>query len=176
MKKSIILSIALFIIFSFFSDLFAQKYAKSVVCSLIGGKTNKNTNVDLVLGAPDTPNPSDPDAYNTNNVSLGGGFIIIEMEVEVIDGNGDDLIVYEIGKSYKTAFTESFYVKGSKDMSSGNWIYLGEYKGDVCRIDFKKYNANNLRYFAIFDGTKTPDEGSMTPGADIDAVEAINFK
>ena len=152
--------------------LIAQKYASKVVCSLIGGMNNKNTNVDLALKEPNNSSKN----KKSYDVSLGGGFIILDMGVNIVDSNGPDLVVHESGASYTGASSEPFYVKGSSDMKHGSWVFLGEYSGDKTTIDLKNFGANNIRYIAIFDMTYKPNDNSETPGADIDAVVALNYK
>jgi hypothetical protein len=61
-------------------------------------------------------------------------------------------------------------------MKPGSWVFLGEYSGDKTTIDLKNFGANNIRYIAIFDMTYKPNDNSETPGADIDAVVALNYK
>jgi hypothetical protein len=154
----------------------AQKYGGKIISSVIGGKKNQNTNVNLALNSPNMPKSISNPQHNTYYVSLGGGYIIVDMGVVIFDGNGPDLKVYEIGNSYTNAVNEAFYVKGSPDMKPGSWIFLGEYRGDVVSIDLKTYNAANIRYIGIFDIPFRPNDQSETPGADIDAVEALNYK
>ncbi len=177
MKKiATIISILLLIFICSIENASAQKYASKIMNSVIGGKNNKNTNVNLALNVPNMPKSISNPQHNTYYVSLGGGFIIVDMEVTIINGTGPDLKIYEIGNSYTNAVNEAFYVKGSPDMKTGSWVFLGEYKGDVITIDLNNYGADNLRYIGIFDIPFKPNDGSETPGADIDAVEALNYK
>ena len=92
--------------------LIAQKYASKVVCSLIGGMNNKNSNVDLALKEPNNSSKN----KKSYDVSLGGGFIILDMGVNIVDSNGPDLVVHESGASYTGASSEPFYVIGSSDL------------------------------------------------------------
>jgi hypothetical protein len=176
MKKTLhVIAILLLLTICTAENAIAQKYAVKIMNSAIGGKKNKNTNVNLALNTPNMPKSISNPQHNTYYVSLGGGFIIVDMGVTVVNGNGPDLKVYEIGNSYTNAVNEAFYVKGSPDMKPGSWVFLGEYKGDVITIDLNSYGANNLRYFGIFDIPFKPNDGSETPGADIDAIEALNY-
>ena len=153
-------------------DLSAQKYASKVVSYLIGGMNNKNTDVDLILKEPHTSSKSKK-AYD---VSLGGGFIVVDMGVTIVDGNGPDLVVHESGSSISGASSEPFYVKGSPTMKPGSWVFLGEYSGDKTSIDLKTFGVNNIRYIAIFDTYFKTNDSAEYPGADIDAVVALNYK
>lgn len=173
MKRLSIILLAVVLITSS-AGIYGQSYGKKIVASLTGGKANKNTKVESALGAPDIPNPAPQNVYGQYTLSLGGGFVIIDMEKEVIDGQGDDIIIYEVGASYKTAVNEAFYVKGSIDNSPGSWVYLGEYPGDKTGIDLGKFGVKKIRYIAIFDKPVKADDNSASPGADIDAVEAVH--
>ena len=157
-------------------SILAQQYAKQVQTALIGGANNKNTTISYVLGAPNSPKPSVRNEQNKAYVSLGGGFVIVDMGVTIFDGEGPDLKVYEVGGSYGNAGNEAFYVKGSLSGAPGTWVFLGDYGGDDCTIDLRNFGGKSVRYIAIFDKPYKGDDSSETPGADIDAVEALNYK
>jgi len=150
--------------------LFPQQYADSVVYALLGGLNSKNTNPNVVLGVPSFPNEG-----AENDVSLGGGFIIVDMGVYVTNGPGIDLKIYETGHSYPTAADEPFYLLGNENNSMNGWQYLGSYPGDICEIDFDSLNVDNIRFVAIFDKPCNASLMSNYPGADIDALEAVNY-
>lgn len=165
----------IFLVFSIltFGNVYPQQYAQTVLSALLGGSGSINTNLDVILGPPDLP-VSGP----TSAVSLGGGFVIVDMEVNVKNGEGIDLKIYEQGSSYQGSppLSEVFQVLVNSDSASSRWQYLGTYPGDVVEIDLDTTMIGEFRYLAIFDSAvRNALDGSQSPGADIDAIEAINY-
>ena len=163
------LIISLFLILTFSFSSYSQQYADSVTFALLGGTNNTATNLNAVLGPPEFP------IYNSNTfVALGGGFILIDLGVFLIDGAGPDMKIYEVGDSYG-ATTEPFSVLANSDNLQTGWQFLGTYPGDTVSIDLGNFGLNNIRYIAIFDSAANYG-GLVWPGADIDGVELINFQ
>jgi hypothetical protein len=147
---------------------YSQQYADSITSVMLGGINNECINLNAVLGQPSYPN-SGADAI----LSLGGGFVIVDMGVFVINGNGPDLKVYEAGDSYPGDVPEPFYLLGNANNSVTGWQYIGSGPGDIVEIDFDSLNVDSIRYVAIFDAIPTTPS-NLSPGADIDAIEALN--
>ena len=119
-----------------------------------------------VLGPPDHPD----EQYS---VSLGYGGILTVKFVDnyLIDVDGPDLYVFEIGQS-----VEPFKVEISKDGT--NWIDLGTVSGQPAILDIhdKVAPGDKFSYVRITDvGSRTdPFYVRITyGGADIDAVRAV---
>jgi hypothetical protein len=168
MKNSILLILLLSIIINS-NTLFAQQYADTVVIAQLGGKNNAAVNLESVEGEPQY-------SWNSNTfISLGGGFITIDLGVNVINGEGPDLRIYEVGEESYSATSEPFYALGNKENTTTNWVFLGSFLGDIVEIDFDTLGIDTLRFLTIYDtDPKTPDDFQW-PGADIDAVETLNF-
>jgi hypothetical protein len=160
--------ICIFIIFIFLTNGFCQKYADQVVFCLLGGINNFSTNIEAILYSPEYPQ------WNKDTIlSLGGGYLVIDLGVIAIDGSGPDLKIYEAGESYGLD-AEPFWVLGNTDNVATNWQYLGKYKGDICYVDFDSLNVDNIRYISIIDAVPKTDPGPH-PGADFDAIEILNY-
>jgi hypothetical protein len=108
-------------------------------------------------------------------LSLGGGngYVIVDMgeNEEILDGSGADLKVYEVGAGCN-GINEGYYVYVSNN-SSGPWILLGTGSGNST-FDLAG-NLSRARYVKIVDQNPNVDNGGSTPGADIDAIEALHY-
>lgn len=102
-------------------------------------------------------------------VSLGpGGHIIIEMGVDVIDGPGADIAVYQAVSDEETGV----YVA---DNLSSPFRFLGSQRcGFPCRFDLNGSGYTQIRYVMVQD--QSFPTCYDTAGSDIDAVEALNYK
>jgi hypothetical protein len=125
-------------------------------------------NPQSAVGPPDWP-PITPDGKNYVALGHGGILTIKFTDNYLIDVDGADLYVFEIGE------TEPFKVEISEDGS--NWIDLGTVKGQPTSLDIhgKVAPTDEFRYVRITDA-----KSYMSPypyaGADIDAVGAIGAK
>lgn len=121
-----------------------------------------SSNPFFSLGIPDF------DGTDKGFVSLGcGGSLILKFKDNaLIDVEGPDLFVFEMGK-----YIESTDLAISKDGS--NWISIGEIKGAKAEIDIGEFTKQGdiFNYVRLID-LKTTCKGDW-PGADIDAVAAI---
>ena len=139
--------------------------------------------VDFIPGNPWTDDPLDidpneilgvPDRGGHSNgkaITLGrGGIIILEFGVYIFDGPGNDIYVFEVGND-----VECVSVEVSDDLT--HWIYAGETSKLSSGVDMKgKVPAGGkYRYVRITDLDTYPNANAW-PGADIDAVAAINIK
>ena len=144
-------------------------YAVQVVSSDIKCEgINLYTNPREALGAPNWGYLSD--GSFSGFVSLGpAGYIVLKMGVDVIDGPGHDIRIYQAVSDEDTAV----YV--TDDYLSSPFKYLGTQAcGVTCNFDLSGSGYSKIRYVMVKDMTLS--DCYETPGPDIDAVEAINYK
>jgi hypothetical protein len=121
--------------------------------------------------------PPDHTSGEVNWVSLGyGGSLTVKFtDNYLIDVDGPDLYVFEIGGS-----AEKFKVEISKDGT--NWIDLGTVSGQPAILDIqdKVTPGDKFSYVRITDGSHRTlpyyVQVSNNQGADIDAVSAIGYQ
>jgi hypothetical protein len=100
-------------------------------------------------------------------VTLGiGGEIVVEFDVYITDGEGNDIYVFEVGPD-----VEATKVEVSTDLKS--WIYVGDADGSISGVDItgKVPAGAKYRYARITDIKGQPSTWS---GADVDAVAVIH--
>jgi hypothetical protein len=132
--------------------------------------------------APKGPSGTDPEgalkrdynaAKDTGYYSLGcrGSIMLSFSQVYLVDGPGPDLYVFEIGPD----------VEGTKleiKTESGAWIPVGEIGGGAVQVDIHAALASRGMLNQRFTQVKLTDLGQKCagnwPGADIDAVAALN--
>ncbi len=124
----------------------------------------RNQNPAVTLGEPDYAG-SDSGA----DLCLGaGGVLTLEFDVSIVDGEGEDVYVFEVGGQ-----VEATRVEVSSDLVT--WYDVGTAKGATAGLDIsgKVPDGGRFRYVRLTDL-----EGSHSdwPGADIDAVLALNSK
>lgn len=118
------------------------------------------------LGKPDYVEGSS----DCTNLCLGaGGVLVLEFNVSIIDGEGEDIYVFEIGPD-----AEATQVAVSSDLTT--WYDVGTAKGRTTGLDLngKVPEGGRFRYVRLTDLKEYPN--SRWPGADIDAVLALNSK
>jgi hypothetical protein len=122
------------------------------------------------LGKPDyrgTDDAKDEATY----VALGhGGALVLEFADNVlVDGKGPDLAIFEIGpEGY-----ERTLVAISED--GKNWTDVGHIRGSICTVDIAPFVKPGQRFrFVKLTDAKAGQSTGEWPGADIDAVGAIN--
>ncbi|HEY5935703.1 MAG TPA: hypothetical protein VIU61_13735, partial [Kofleriaceae bacterium] len=123
-------------------------------------------NPEAALGVPDP----DADHDETLGVTLGcrGTLAVAFRRIALYDGPGADLHIFEVGDD-----VEQMAIEVSSDGQA--WIPVGEVRGQPASIDFAGTAATgSYRYVRITDRGKHCD--SEWPGADIDAVGAINAR
>jgi outer membrane protein OmpA-like peptidoglycan-associated protein len=123
---------------------------------------------DAALGAPD---------YTVNiwerprAVSLGnGGAITLRFtQGELVDGEGPDLFIFEIGAS-----VEGMSVDVSAD--GRTWVAVGTARGGACSVDIGPYvqPGDSFHYVRIRDVANSGSDSEAWPGADIDAVAIVD--
>jgi flagellar motor protein MotB len=118
--------------------------------------------VKNVLGEPDVITTFD-DATGIYSLGLGGTLTIRFTDNALVDVNGPDLYLFEIGQLEPTE------LEISKDGVS--WIKIGKIDGGVAEVDISPFvSPNELFYYVRFKDLKVT---SGIPGADVDAIAAI---
>lgn len=110
--------------------------------------------------------------YRTPNfVSLGceGVLVVKFIDNGFMNLEGDDLYIFEVGPS-----RESAKIEISED--GENWIYAGTIAGGKSAIDLSDEGIDRITVFYYLRVTDLKDlcEHSISAGADIDAIGAIN--
>jgi hypothetical protein len=164
----------------------AASYARSVIdwwlpdCSLTHNGYN---DPGQVLGAPDAVALGAKDAYR-GIMSLGqGGYVTVDLGDSVIDGPGADLRVYQMTGTEPV----SVYAAGSAQgpfVLVGLRVDCGERTPGMpnpnhhCDFDLRGSGVAETHYLKIEDGEIYPclAGGTITEGADIDAIEILNKK
>ena len=157
-------------------------WAKSVVawwlpsCSLA---QNHYNDPQEVLGAPNAGGPTGGPFFGF--MSLGdGGSVTVDMGGCAVDGEGDDVRVYQSVSQepvtlYASGTSDGPYVLVELRKFCGNRM-SGVYSR-VCSFDLGKAGLEEARYFRVEDGELFPCPGGTdSEGADIDAVEILNAK
>ncbi len=115
-----------------------------------------------VLGEPNVVETYD-DATGIYSLGLGGTLTIRFTDNALVDVNGPDLYLFEIGQLEPTD------LEISKDGKT--WIKIGKIDGGVAEVDIAPFvKPNELFYYVRFKDLK---EKSGVPGADVDAIAAI---
>ena len=146
-----------------------------------GAKSCVTEVVDFIPGTPWTSDPRamdplkiigapDYDYYNDENyVTLGKhGVIVLKFDVCIYDGPGKDIYVFEIGPD-----VEATRVEVSED--GVNWIYVGDAEGSLSGVDMHGKVPADGKYMYV-KLTDRDGIGYSWPGADVDAVAAVNVK
>ncbi|MCD4773706.1 MAG: T9SS type A sorting domain-containing protein [Bacteroidales bacterium] len=131
-------------------------FAYRIVSSRIpNNNTADEGNTQAVFGDPDDI-----------NYSIGkNGWVVIDMQEPIVDGEGNDLIVYE-GDDSEEGYT--CYASLTKD---GPWVFLGDGSGTT-EFDFSTAWINNAQYIKIKDdGDGVANVNNA--GFDLDAIKAI---
>lgn len=124
--------------------------------------------VNTILGQADWNGKSQ--GASRGGVTLGaGGVVVLEFSINIFDGEGDDIYVFEIGDD-----VEPTKVEVSNDLQT--WYDVGTAQGKTASLDLngKVPQGSRFRYVRLTDLKKYP-KGSW-PGADIDAVAGLNIK
>ncbi len=128
------------------------------------------TDVSQALGPPSAGGdgiPSDP-YYGFLSIDIGG-ILGVEMGKTVYNGWGNDIRVYE----YVTEEPIELFVANSE---IGPWYSLGlRWCDPYCDWDLGASPLSYARYIRIKDSWPLPNSCHSTSGADIHAVEALNW-
>ena len=137
-------------------------YANIVLGYEALGASNTHTDPATVLGPP---------SCGTFDLSLGGGWVVVDMGEgeEIIDGTGVDFRVYESDPGCSGGEASAYAVFVSEN-PAGPWTEIGTGNG-VTSFDLSGSGLFTVRYIRIED--RASPSPPSTPGADIDAIEAI---
>lgn len=151
-------------------------YAVHVVSSSIGCEgINQYTNPEEALGYPNYKawyDPNDPFGVRYSGfVSLGpGGWITLKMGVDIVDGPGHDIAVYQAVSNEETA------VYATENLSSPFILIGSQHCGYPCYFDLNGFvNPNSKFRYVMVQDASYPD-CYETAGTDIDAVKALNYR
>jgi hypothetical protein len=162
----------------------AAVYAQSVVdwwmpaCSLA---RNRYVDPNEVLGPPDAVNLGGQDNY-LGFISLGqGGYVTVDTGVTFLDGDGPDVRVYQTTTGEAVTLYASASPQGPFTLV-GLRVPCGVRSPGIfsnhCDFDLHDGGLASARYLKIEDGEIYPclAAGTVTEGADIDAVEILGAR
>lgn len=117
------------------------------------------------------PRDYTPDVWSKPRaVSLGnGGSLTLKFdEGALLDGEGPDLFIFEVGPS-----VEAMHVDVSAD--GVRWVSVGDAPGGACAVDIGPYVKKDdvFHYVRLRDIPFQGAESDAWPGADIDAVAVV---
>lgn len=128
-------------------------------------KVENRQQTEAVLGEPDQVTDKGP-----YSLTLGaGGILTVEFNIQIADGEGDDLYIFEQGPQM-----EDTKVELSSDLVT--WYEVGVAKGSTAGLDIKGKvpEGKSFRYLRLTD-MKEYTSGNY-PGAEIDAIAGLNVK
>jgi OOP family OmpA-OmpF porin len=132
---------------------------------------SRSRDPNAALGEPDYQGTDDA-ADEATYVSLGhGGELILELTDNVlVDGEGPDLAIFEIGPE-----VEPMLVAISED-GQNRFLEVGRVEGSTCSLDIAPFveSGQRFRFIRLTDAKAGKSNDSEWPGADVDAVGAIN--
>ena len=162
----------------------AAPYATAVAdwwlpaCSL---SRNGYNNPNEVIGSPDAVNLGGRDNYR-GLMSLGqGGWVTVDMGAVVTNGPGADVRVYQATSGEEVTLYASASASGPFTLiglrERCNRRGLGTFS-NFCEFDLAAGPLAEARFLKIEDGEIYPclSGDTLTEGADIDAVQALNFR
>ncbi|GMN07813.1 hypothetical protein MTsPCn5_32020 [Croceitalea sp. MTPC5] len=131
--------------------------------SFIRGEKAEKANPKTSLGEPDYEGLNSDYEKTMCNLGLNGIMVLEFVDNVLIDVNGPDLFVFEVGEIEPTKLEIS--------TDAVNWIAIGKIDGGTAMVDIGDYVAPNQRfnYIRLTD----LETRSEVPGADIDAVATI---
>ncbi len=150
----------------------ARAFADAVVDSKLGPGIEKvRMRLENAVGPPDCSDQ--PRCLNNRDVSIGDAdsecqFYVVLQFVDnyLVNGPGDDLRVVEIGEIEPT---DVFVKDGDK------FVRVGKIEGGDSRIDLSPALPADSRWTEVRLCDVPNDEPGSSPGADIDAVAALNW-
>lgn len=129
------------------------------------GPKENATDPDNAVGPPDY---DDDDSEGPTYFSLGDGGSAVWKFVDnsLVNGPGDDLLLFEIG-----GYREPVLVEVSVD--GDQWLRAGEHGGEVRSIDLGSEVPSGTEFFYV-RLTDSGGAGGDWPGADIDSIAAVH--
>lgn len=154
----------------------AAPYYASVIVDCWQGKTKSGGSVLDARSVPENALDFEPDRDPSNFFSLGfGGWIILEYDCPIRDGEGNDIQVIE--DTWGSYPLESASVLASQDGSS--WEYLGEaYNTNYVGIHtISEFDLNGIlewaKYIKVVDTTDPMPHNSAADGFDLNAIASL---
>lgn len=152
-------------------------WGKAIVDAFIGCTQYDNLYTDptQALGPPNAWSSGVSIRILGGIVSLGlNGYIVVDMGVCIINGDGADLRIYQ----FIAHEPIQVFVSPAPD---GPWADLGEKwcYHPYCEYDLEGCFYEEVRYIKILDRNPEGEcagPSRYSPGADIDAVKALNYK
>lgn len=119
--------------------------------------------MDWALGPPDCPDPNKVDLGGVANLGIKGQLTLKFTDNALVNVNGPDLYVFEIGEIEPTLLEIS--------ENGTDWIEVGQINGGTAQVDIgEAVEEGDIFYYVRLTDLETK---SALPGADIDAVAAI---
>jgi hypothetical protein len=133
-------------------------------------KASRSADPQASIGIPDCSN-DEREEPESSYVSLGdGGELTVEFTDNVLfDDDGPDLAIFEVGPRL-----ESVWISVSEDGET--WVNVGKTNGRIASLDLASLEMPNgrFRFVRIVDTKRGQSNDSPWPGADVDAIGAIN--
>lgn len=123
---------------------------------------NKNT-ASYSLGEPDAYATGMNSAMNVHSMGLKGQLVVKFEDNALVDVNGPDLYIFELGQIEPT----------NLDISEDGetWISVGKISGGVAEVDIHDFVERDALYYYV--RLADLETSSGIPGADVDAIAAI---
>ncbi|WP_423999427.1 OmpA family protein [Maribacter sp. IgM3_T14_3] len=123
---------------------------------------NKQT-ATYSLGEPDAYTTGMNSVMNVHSMGLKGQLVVKFEDNALVDVNGPDLYIFELGQ------IEPTNLDISKDGKT--WVSVGKISGGVAEVDIHDFvGSDELFYYVRLTDLET---SSGIPGADVDAIAAI---
>lgn len=130
------------------------------------------TNPWGVVGKPDYRGKDDAEDEEAYRALGHGGTLVLEfIDNVLVDGPGPDLVIFEIGPA-----VEPTDVEISEDGQT--WVKVGQAGGSKSTLDISQFvkPVQRFRFVKLTDAKAGLSSGTQWPGADIDAVGALNSR
>ncbi len=115
------------------------------------------------LGEPDAYTTGMNSVMNAHSMGLKGTLVVKFEDNALVDVNGPDLYIFELGQ------IEPTNLEISKD--GNTWIRVGEISGGVAEVDIHDFVEHDALYYYV--RLTDLETKSGIPGADVDAIAAI---
>ena len=122
-------------------------------------------NTDNILGAPYDEKGRSKTSYCLGNY----GWIILEFSVDIVDNEGIDIYVFEVGNEVEPTKVEV-------SVDGREWLYVGDADGALSGVDLAGKVPEGARYHYVRITDLGTDANREWPGADINAVAGLNVK
>ena len=143
-------------------------FATRVVDTYTGKKWTTHADCkdpDNILGPPYDENGKSSGCYVLGNY----GWIILEFSVDIVDNEGMDIYVFEIGNEVEPTKVEV-------SVDGREWLYVGDADGALSGVDLAGKVPEGARYHYVRLTDLGKDDNRDWPGADISAVAGLNVK